>query len=62
METVKPVAEHDASNSDQKVTKASIDTFKDLDHSRVQCSREDNLAWQYSEIGEDANADPDDDY
>lgn len=56
------MAEHDASNSDQKVTKANIDTSKDLDHSRVQHSREDNLAWQYSEIGEDANADADDDY
>lgn len=56
------MAEHDASNSDQKVTKANINTSKDLNHSRVQHSREDNLARQYSEIGEDGNADPDDDY
>ena len=56
------MAEHDASKNDQKVIKASIDTSKDLDQSRVQRSREDNLAWQYSEIGEDADADPDDDY
>ena len=52
--------QHDSSNDDQSVNKASqSDTSK---YAGAQQYSEDDLIRQYSEIGEDANSEPDDDY
>lgn len=45
-----------------RVHKTGNDSPKDVRHTGTQLRNKDDLARQYSEMGEDANSDPDADY